>query len=64
MSIIIINIIFVNIQVAHRNVNKIGSDIADTPTSIGLPPYVPGDESIENSTEREVRLTINLYKII
>ena len=31
-----------------------GSNITDTPGSISQ--YVPEDESVENSTEREVRL--------
>ena len=33
-----------------------GSNITDTPGSIGLPQNVSGDENIDNSTEREVRL--------
>ena len=32
---------------------KTGSNITDTPSSIGLPPE---DESVENNTKREVKL--------
>ena len=33
------------------------SNITDTPGSIGIPQYIPENESVENSIEREVRLT-------
>ena len=55
---------FVTNSFSFSVTKETGSNITDTPGSIGLSQSVPEDKNVDNNTEREARLMNFLYKII